>query len=73
MLWPVWNFVFGLNVYIVKIEYVYIVKIEWWISHFEIKKDMDKINFLSIRNSCIFLTYQTTYYNSIYRLRLFID
>jgi hypothetical protein len=45
------------------------VKREWWISHFEIREEMNKTSFLSIRNFCIFLTYQTTDYNSIYRLR----
>jgi hypothetical protein len=46
-----------------------IVKKEWLISYFEIREGMDKISFLSIRNSSTFLTYQITYYNSIYRLR----
>jgi hypothetical protein len=45
------------------------VKREWWISQFEIREGIDKTNFLSIRKTCIFLIYQTTEYNSIYRLR----
>jgi hypothetical protein len=42
------------------------VKRKWWISYFEIREEMDKINFLFIRNPCIFLTYKITEYNSLY-------
>jgi hypothetical protein len=45
------------------------VKRELWISHFKIREEMNKITFLTIRHSYIFLIYQTTDYNSIYRLR----
>jgi serine/threonine protein kinase len=34
------------------------------------REGMDKINFLSIRNSYIFLTYKITEYNSLYRLNI---
>jgi hypothetical protein len=35
-----------------------------------IREEMDKISFLTIRHSCIFLTYKTTEYNSLYRLNI---
>jgi hypothetical protein len=41
------------------------VKKEWWISYFEIREEMDKIIFLTIRHFYIFFICQTTNYNSI--------
>jgi hypothetical protein len=34
------------------------------------REGMDKISFLTIRHFCIFLTYKTTKYNSLYSLNI---
>jgi hypothetical protein len=46
------------------------VKKELWISHFEIREEIDKTSFVTIRHSYIFLTYKITEYNSLYSLNI---